>query len=112
MDILFGDDDLQQVCNQFHLAQRKFGKPRAKRLLDRLSQLKAAATLEDFAKLGIGHPHELKGNLAGKLAVAVDQQFRMVFEPAHHPVPKKPDGGLDWPRVTAIRVVAVRDYHG
>jgi len=36
----------------------------------------------------------------------------MVFESANDPVPKKKDGGLDWSRVTAIRILELsEDYH-
>jgi len=36
----------------------------------------------------------------------------MVFEVANDPLPLKPDGGLDWNHVTAVRVLKlVEDYH-
>lgn len=37
---------------------------------------------------------------------------RLIFEPADDPVPRKPDGGLDWRLVTAVRILGVEDYHG
>lgn len=112
MDILFADANLRKACNEFRLAQSRFGRARAKRLLKRLSELRAAGTLEDIGRLKIGHPHELSGGLAGKLAIDADEQFRIIFEPANEPTPKKADKGLDWSKVTAIRIVGVRDYHG
>jgi proteic killer suppression protein len=45
------------------------------------------------------------------LAVYLDGPWRLIFEPANDPVPKKPDGGLDWTQVTVIRILEVRDYH-
>jgi proteic killer suppression protein len=56
--------------------------------------------------------HELRGNRAGQLAVKLDKGFRMVFEVANEPTPEKPDGGLDWTQVTAIRILQLaEDYH-
>jgi len=56
--------------------------------------------------------HELKGNMEGTLAVDLDQPYRLLFEPANDPIPRKEDGGLDWKKVTAITVTEIRDYHG
>lgn len=56
--------------------------------------------------------HELTANLKGKLAVDLDHPYRLLFEPAHNPVPCKHDGGLDWTKVTAITVLEILNYHG
>jgi len=45
------------------------------------------------------------------LAVDVVHPYRLIFDPANDPIPKKDDGGLDWTKVTAITVLAVEDYH-
>lgn len=46
------------------------------------------------------------------MAVKLDKGYRMVFEVANEPVPVKPDGGLDWSKVTAIRILELaEDYH-
>lgn len=37
--------------------------------------------------------------------------YRLVFEPAHDPVPRTTDGGIDIDRVTAITIMEVVDYH-
>ena len=56
--------------------------------------------------------HELKGNRSGQLAVKLDEGYRMVLEVANDPVPRKPDGGLDWSQVSAIRILKLaEDYH-
>ena len=65
-----------------------------------------------FLALLVVRCHELKGNREGKLAVNLGHPYRLIFEPANNPIPRKPDGGLDWTGVTAIRVLTVEDYHG
>jgi proteic killer suppression protein len=55
--------------------------------------------------------HELKGDKQGTLAVDLGHPYRLIFEPAINPIPRKSDGGLDWSQVTAIRVLTVEDYH-
>ena len=46
------------------------------------------------------------------MAVKLDKGHRLVFEVANDPIPLKPDRGLDWLGVTAIRVLELaEDYH-
>ena len=75
-----------------------------------LDDLRAAPSLDSLRGLP-GGLHELKGNRAGQLALDLKGGDRLIIEPAHEPPPTKPDGGLDWKQVTAVRVVEVVDYH-
>jgi proteic killer suppression protein len=62
-------------------------------------------------KIVRGRCHELTGNRAGTLSLDLVHPYRLIFEPADEPVPRKPDGGLDWKRVTRIRILEVADTH-
>jgi proteic killer suppression protein len=53
----------------------------------------------------------LKGNRQGQFAVDVVHPYRLIFEPANDPIPRKDDRGFDWTKITAIRVIAVENYH-
>jgi plasmid maintenance system killer protein len=112
VDILFQDQKLAKVCNNESLLIRKHGPIRAKLLKRRLDEFRAAESLEVLLSLPQVRCHELKGNREGTLAVDLDHPYRLIFEPANNPIPRKSDGGLDWTRVTAIRVLTVEDYHG
>ncbi len=92
-------------------AQKDFGTIRGKLLRRRLDEFAAAASLESIRLLPAAKCHELKGNLKGKLAVNLDQPYRLVFEPYNDPLPRKPDGGLDWAQVTAVRILEITNYH-
>src|SRR5579872_7235208 len=111
VDILFQDRKLEKLCNDQSLLVRKYGPIRAKILRRRIGEFRAAETLEVMRSLPQVRCHELKGNRAGTLAVDLDHPFRLIFEPANNPIPRKHDGGLDWTKVTAIRVLSVEDYH-
>jgi len=112
VDILFQDRKLGKVCNDDSLLAQKFGPVRAKLIKRRLYQCRAAENLEVLRSLPQVRCHELKGNREGTLAVDLDHPYRLIFEPANDPIPRKLDGGLDWTGVTAIRVLSVEDYHG
>ncbi len=112
MVILFKTKKLQKLCNEMAALQRKFGAEQAKKIRRRLDDLQAAESLEQIKNLP-GRCHELTGDRKGKLALDQKGQYRLIFEPAHDPVPEKVDGGLDWGRVTAVRICEMGvDYHG
>lgn len=110
MDVAFADPRLRALCNDDRRATKGWGKPAAKKLRARLDDLGAAACL-DVMRTVAGRCHELKGDRAGQLALDLHGGLRLVFEAAPEPAPRKADGGLDWLRVTAVRVLEVVDYH-
>ena len=78
----------------------------------RLDDLRAADALADISHLPPTRCHELKGDREGQLAINLKHPYRLIFEPANEPIPKKEDGGLDWTKTTAILIIEVEDYHG
>ena len=112
MDIMFSDRKLDKTCNDQKLLVRTFGDRQAKLIRRRLDELRAADVLEDVRHLPQARCHELKGNRAGQLSVDLVHPYRLIFMPANDPIPRKPDGGLDWTRITAIEIVGVEDTHG
>ena len=111
MKILFQDRTLEKAYNNQSLLVRKYGPKRARLLKRRLDDLEDAENLEVLRSFPQTRCHELKGNRAGTLAVDLDHPYRLIFEPANDPVPRKPDGGLDWTKVTVIRVLTLENYH-
>ena len=111
MEILFQDQKLGKACNDQSLLVRRFGPIRAKLLRRRLDEFRAADNLEVLRSLPQIRCHELKGNRKGTLAVDLDHPYRLIFEPANNPIPRKSDGGLNWTEITAIRVLTLEDYH-
>jgi len=112
MDILFKTKKLTKMFNDQKLLIQTQGTKRAKLIRRRLDDLRAAKTLEEISHLPPARCHELKGNRLGQLSVDLDHPYRLIFRPADNPLPTKPDGGLDWNRVTAIEILGVEDTHG
>lgn len=108
MIILFGNKKLRKTCNEANLNRKQ---PRQRLLGRRLDELRAAETLADLRDLPGPRCHELKGNLKGKLSVDLDGPYRLIFEPADDPIPKKEDGGLEWSKVQSIRILVIKDTH-
>lgn len=110
MDIIFKNRKFEQECNRQKSLIKRFGIARAALIRRRLDDLRAAAGLHVMRFLS-GRCHELKGNRAGQLSIDLDGPYRLLFRAANEPVPAKPDGGLDWTRVTCIEILGVEDTH-
>jgi plasmid maintenance system killer protein len=110
MDVTFSSTKLGKVCNSGKTLRGTYGPRMADVVQRRLSDLAAAANLEEM-KLLPGRCHELTENLKGRLAIDLVHPYRLVFEPNHSPRPQLASGGLDWGNVTRVTVVAIIDYH-
>jgi len=103
---------MEKTCASERESVRKWGAENARKIHQRLAELRAADTLEDVTALPGLRCHQLTADRAGQFAVDVKQPFRLIFEPAHDPVPRKEDGGVDLKNITAVRIPSVEDYHG
>ena len=110
MDVKFENTNFADDCNDFKRLVRRSNVQRAKLIRRRLDDLRAADSLDVMRNLP-GRCHELKGNRDGQLSLDLDGPYRLIFCPAHDPVPTKDDGGLDWSQVTAIVVLEVVNTH-
>jgi hypothetical protein len=81
---------------------------RAKKVNQRMLEIKASSTLEVLMTIPAANCHELSDGL---FVVDVSANFRMVLEPTHNPVPRKADGGVDYGAVTEIKIIEIKDYH-
>jgi proteic killer suppression protein len=111
VEILFKTAKLEKLCNNHQKAIKKWGDRQARLLMRRLDDIRAAPSLEAFRTLP-GRCHELLGDRTGQLTLDLVHPDRLVFEAADNPAPQRPDGGLDWSRVRAVRILAVEDTHG
>ena len=112
MDITFANNKLEKEFNTDKLLVRRHGPRRAKLIKQRMVQLRAVQVLKDLRALPQVRCHELTGDRAGQLSLDLDHPYRLIIEPAQSPIPRKPDGGLDWNRVTVVMIVGVEDTHG
>jgi len=110
VDIIFESTRFHGECNDQRQLIKRHGAEQAKRITLRLTALRAARCLEDM-RHAPGRCHELRGDRAGVLSLDLTHPYRLLFTPAHNPLPLKPDGGLDWAAVTAVTIIGVEDTH-
>ena len=111
MTIYFVDRKLCKICASSKDAEKQFGTQNGRKVIQRLSEMRAAETLSDMFKVPAARCHELKGDRKGRFAVDLKHPYRLVFKP-ENPVPHKPDGGIDTGKLTEVVVIAIEDYHG
>lgn len=101
---------LQKQCSEAKTMNRDFGKQGSLKLMQRLMELQAAATLKDVSHLPPPRCHELV-NAKGVFSVDLMQPYRLLFIPANDPLPRVADGGIDQSLVTEIEILAIEDTH-
>lgn len=113
MEIGFKSSKMQKICSSERAMKAAFNAAIAERLKQRLSELNAADSLADLTndKLPQANCHELGQDRKGQLAVDLSAKIRLIFVPAHEPIPCKVGGGLDWSRVKRVLILEVTDYH-
>ena len=111
MEISFTNKKLAKICSSAKEMKAAHGNRMADKIQQRLAELHAAETLADMRSLPGARCHELKGNLAGSLAVDLVHPDRLVFSPDHDPRPELDDGGLDWHKVSKIVIAGIGAYH-
>ena len=107
MEIKLICGDVATLCNSPHEMRRVLGRRRADRLVQRLSELRAAETLEQFGCLPGPGCHELNGQRRGQLAARLDDAWLLIFTAADKPLPTKRGGRLDWSRVKRVMILEV-----
>lgn len=110
MDILFKTERMRTEFNDSRRLIKRHGDARAKLIRRRLDDLRAANSLDDLRSTP-GRCHELKGDRDEQLSIDLDGPYRLIFEAAEDPAPRKPDGGLDWKGISTIRILEVTNTH-
>jgi len=111
MEIQFSSPTLARSCNSERELTRIWGRQRGHLIARRLQQLSAAATLKEMEALPAAKLHALTGSHAGQFAVDADYPYRLVFVAVHNPAPIPNKRGVDFGRVTKIKVTEVTNYH-
>jgi len=111
MNIGFSSPKLEKLFNSSKALVREHGARRAKKIRQRMDDLEAATTLEEFRTLP-GRCHELHGALRGILSLDLDHPYRLLFRPVgDEDQIRTEDGGLDWSKVNAVEVLRIEDTH-
>ena len=111
MELSFANRKLAKELADEKSIRRSYGTDNGRRICQRLADLMAAENLETLRFLPQLRAHELTGDRAGQISVDVKHPYRLLIMPDHDETPRKPDGGLDWKRVTKVKIIEIADTH-
>ena len=83
----------------------------AKKVFQRIEQLKSAPTLLDMVNYPAARCHKLKGDRRAQWALDISGNYRMMFKINQEPLPLKRDGTIDTLKVVNIMIIETTDYH-
>jgi len=110
MQTTYASETIQRLCEEDKHQHKQLGDKRAKRLKNRLGELRA---VENVSQLQLGRLHALTADRAGQYSVDLDGPMRLLSEPTEHPPPTlASSGGIDWQQVNSVRLLEIRDTHG
>tara|TARA_B110001469_G_C9442594_1_gene224070 strand:+ start:52 stop:390 length:339 start_codon:yes stop_codon:yes gene_type:complete len=111
MEVQFKTKKLHKQLTTERDMVRIHGKRRAALIQQRLSEIEAAPNLHILGLLPMPRLHPLKGNRQGQLSVDLDHPYRLLFEPAHDPVPQLAAGGIDPHNIISVKILEIADTH-
>jgi len=80
VEITYKTKKLEKICTDARYAERTHGKAMAEIIDQRISEIRAADTVEMMIQFHIGRCHPLKQNRRGQFAVDLVHPYRLVFE--------------------------------
>ena len=110
MNITFRDKKFSKLVNDYRKLRAAKGAKQAKKITQRLGDLRAADTLEDTRHLP-GKFHELRNERKGQWACSLDGPYRMIFEPHEDPIPEDDNGSYIWSEIRGVEIVEIVNYH-
>lgn len=110
MELSFESKKFENLCNEHRKLVTKHGPKRAKKIRQRLDDLRAADNFDVMKKLP-GRFHALVGDREGTFSLDLDHPNRLIFKPNDDPLPERESGGLDWSKVTKVLIIGVEDTH-
>jgi proteic killer suppression protein len=110
VEITFRHNKLKKLVNDDRKLEREFGRIQAKKIKQRLDDMRAAASLEDMRHMP-GRYHELSGDRKGEWACDLEHPNRLIFAPHEDPIPLNAIGGYDWKSIRGVEILEIVDYH-
>ena len=90
---------------------REYGPDNGHRIAVRLQNIRDAANLDELSKVPQTRVHPLTGDRHEQISVDAKHPYRLILVCNHEDTPRKPDGGLDWARITKVQLSEIVDTH-
>lgn len=110
MEIRYKTKKLEKSLTTDNGLLRTYGRL-AKKIKQRMQQLKSAENLETIQQLSVLRLHSYKGKEEGIWSIDIQENWRILFRLENDPIPKLADGGVDIKAITIIKIISIMDPH-
>lgn len=110
MEIFYKRSKIKKQLSSASNVKKSFG-VHAKKIVSRLDDIEASPNLAILMQIPAANCHRLAGKRSNQWALNVSNNFRMIFELAHDPIPMLEDNSIDVEAVVSITIVEIIDYH-
>lgn len=110
MKISYKNNKLEKELNTDTGLQKSYN-TLAKKIKQRLTELKSADNLQIIANNKVLRLHPYKGNRKGEWSIDIQENWRIIFEIDQDPIPTLEDGGVCLTEVLSIKIISVEDPH-
>ena len=110
MELIYKNNKLEKTLTNKKEIVKAYGQ-RAKKIKQRLDDLKAAGSLYDLTLIPQANFHILKGSKRNEFAVDVSKNFRLVFVSAIMPLPLTDQNSIDLKIIDKVKIINIKDYH-
>ena len=104
----YKNSNVQKYCESFKLTQKDIGPQLAKKLSQRLDELRSFNTVYELLNCGIDNPHMLVGDLGGCIGWDLSATVRLILRICDDFTEKTNE---EIKTMTNVVVEGVRDYH-
>jgi toxin HigB-1 len=110
VEISFKNNKLQQQLVTDQGLAKRFGKL-AKKVRQRMTQLKSADNLKVISDNLVLRLHPYKGDRKGEWSIDIQENWRIIFLIDQEPIPTLADSGVNLKEITIIKIESVEDPH-
>lgn len=110
MKLSFKNNKLEQSLTIDKNIVKNYGN-NAKKIKQRMQELRAADHLSVIAKLPALRLHPYKGNRLGEWSIDIHKNWRICFQIEDDPIPQLENGGVNLDEIFSIKILSIEDPH-
>lgn len=110
MEISYKNNKLEQKLNTDKGLAKSYG-TLAKKVKQRMTELKSAINLQVIADNKVLRLHPYKGDRKGEWSIDIQENWRICFVINQEPIPFLEDGGVVLSEVSLIKIISLEDPH-
>jgi len=106
--LAFSTKAIRSLCECQAKAEREIGLKAARKLRERLADIRAASNVTDLVA---GRPREIEAGRLPNYAINLADGYQIVLRANHNEIPLTKSGRIDWSKVSRVRIHRIEVAH-